>query len=1513
MLSSISDLTETLGVVPLLHLIPKQDLAPLLSFSRLDPGPINYDRFANDASLSMASKVQTAMDEGDSEASRIIDNFVSEFSSFLSLEAQSLKFRKPVISSHSDRSVSLDHLHPLFKKIYEKQPFVDDLSLVNFAADLDVSAVLNDHLALLLNYADFDHLAASKHVAYYRKKFVEERTRILSKRQRCHFLNVDQHNSTRKKVHVEAGMGDSIIASVYRIVNAICSIDSNMPSTLPNNQNTTLSSLNAPDLYSALSRLARSSKLTEVDANYLRSIATLAVNTINFYQQEANNLDSPFFDLLLIASKILFLIINVNSNDRRLHLDSYIETSVKMLTKFIHGFISSSAALRLSSKSSSLIQHISECTQSLSDYLRKNKADELILTKIEYMSIDAIFAEAGGEMFDDLRNVVVQLLIQTFKSYPAQRHFIVNEMLTNFKRLSLRKGSYRISLPQGENVLFFSVFLIRLVQSFETKTMSKDIKSFGQLEKSKNPHSATNIKRQSLLRGAAAVLEEARDLAGQISNFFVDSLTMADNSYKVLFQTFLDDIITLLTLPDWPGAEIIAKSLMVTFSRNLETSKFQGFMEPYALDVVGKIGIEILKIKHQCNVRLSISAEPSASDLDALGRQLSSALAQVQDSNIQIFHFTILKVLRVYESILTQISSGVQEHVFAVNPENNLSTKPLEAAVKIHSLVDDLFLLLNQNMLSAASISPTFSESGSHSALLLYDLEPLFDNFSALLVSYLESSKAKPRAKAIKLLSPMIDLDPNILLALRISKSISKIITGNSPLAKDAIIDILGKYISANPNLVKRYYKDISERSADDSISVRKRVIKLMKDMYVFQNDDDVRIFISKKLLRRVTDEEDTVADLAKLSLKELWFEGELTSSLYDVCKIMIDIVSSPGMIAKVLSDYLTKVISDKVINNSLQFMINSAFGIIFDNVETDPSYAGKALALVNLLVKCDNHLISFGDLVLLNPYLVADQAQYAEICWYSLQVLRSFLEDSRNLRKDYILKTRDSLLARLTKFDVKELHEAVPIIDTLSHRIGDSSKWVNALIGTIIHLKPMTVQKKISSSELAKCRKLLHLLGCFGSYCSFESFRQTILDRKIGLKANETIASLISKYLLTFCNKKYDQSVRKVAFKNLLCVGSYHPKLLMSESILKVVDDELDSGPHDIKLTIVEGLSKFLAKEDEDASRRDGSGLKSSQDLKLDIEVFHGKSISSLNDGVCASIIQRYIDKILNLCLLDHLAFAPVLFLQLVVKLGFANPKMCISTIIALEASPNKAIKKIATCLHMEIFERHESLADRSYSEAIKLAVEYSKRVNGQSFLREMLFLRTVYRVINKQYLSKKKFTLSLAKLFQLSVSLATLEECLQQRDVIVFLAINILVLPFSSLEEVCLLIFHLDRAITREGFELSEKIIKTMGSNSGSGMSVENLQLLFVNSQSVLALVYLRRLLAVSYSISSSVIEEFRPSRGDLELRQPPRAINLIDFPLEELEMSNKLTQPASFGRVFTKLVLMINSFST
>lgn len=55
-------------------------------------------------------------------------------------------------------------------------------------------------------------------------------------------------------------------------------------------------------------------------------------------------------------------------------------------------------------------------------------------------------------------------------------------------------------------------------------------------------------------------------------------------------------------------------------------------------------------------------------------------------------------------------------------------------------------------------------------------------------------------------------------------------------------------------------------------MSVRKRVIKLLKSFYSAMEDNQRRIDIATRLVLRMLDEDDSVKDLAMKTVEELWF-----------------------------------------------------------------------------------------------------------------------------------------------------------------------------------------------------------------------------------------------------------------------------------------------------------------------------------------------------------------------------------------------------------------------------------------------------------------------------------------------------------------------------------------------------------------------------------------------------------------------------------------------------------------
>ena len=72
---------------------------------------------------------------------------------------------------------------------------------------------------------------------------------------------------------------------------------------------------------------------------------------------------------------------------------------------------------------------------------------------------------------------------------------------------------------------------------------------------------------------------------------------------------------------------------------------------------------------------------------------------------------------------------------------------------------------------------------------------------------------------------------------------------------REAAVDLIGNFMLKCPELINQYYSMIIDRILDTGVSVRKRVIKILKDICVEHPDFDKIPEICAKMIRRVDDE----------------------------------------------------------------------------------------------------------------------------------------------------------------------------------------------------------------------------------------------------------------------------------------------------------------------------------------------------------------------------------------------------------------------------------------------------------------------------------------------------------------------------------------------------------------------------------------------------------------------------------------------------------------------------------
>ncbi|KAK7684191.1 hypothetical protein QCA50_012837 [Cerrena zonata] len=222
------------------------------------------------------------------------------------------------------------------------------------------------------------------------------------------------------------------------------------------------------------------------------------------------------------------------------------------------------------------------------------------------------------------------------------------------------------------------------------------------------------------------------------------------------------------------------------------------------------------------------------------------------------------------------VNNEKENQIAALNSDNDVSHQGLQNTAIINSILEDLLQFLSEDTIvmnqALNADKDSLSITSYTQVILSQELVSLYDSFTNVIVRSLDSSKIKAKTRAVKILSSLIDQDARILLTPKIQESVSKSLLDGSPLVRDAVIDLISRYMLLKPELIVHFHKRLCDRLNDDSISVRKRVMKLSREMYVNTGDRNVRGHIAMQMLKRLDDEEDSISAMTKQFLLELWF-----------------------------------------------------------------------------------------------------------------------------------------------------------------------------------------------------------------------------------------------------------------------------------------------------------------------------------------------------------------------------------------------------------------------------------------------------------------------------------------------------------------------------------------------------------------------------------------------------------------------------------------------------------------
>ena len=289
---------------------------------------------------------------------------------------------------------------------------------------------------------------------------------------------------------------------------------------------------------------------------------------------------------------------------------------------------------------SQILHAASKIMQLVSELIVRVDLAEGTITTVEFLMIKLIFVEnapsekdsvLGIPKYEAFRRSAMDVIAEIFLRYTEQRTFILREIPASLQKLpTTRQHARQFKLGDGKSIQLVSALIMRLVQTSAMPTRSSSISNGrealinGEAYTSEDDptesdeDSDADISRTSshnrVANGASAAslairrqADKAKSLYGSaitnakyVINIFVTRASTAsktgDQPHRHLLDIFVEDLLSVLSLPEWPGAELLLQALIAQLNDIVTSDKSTAPAKNMGLELFGMMGCAISDI-----------------------------------------------------------------------------------------------------------------------------------------------------------------------------------------------------------------------------------------------------------------------------------------------------------------------------------------------------------------------------------------------------------------------------------------------------------------------------------------------------------------------------------------------------------------------------------------------------------------------------------------------------------------------------------------------------------------------------------------------------------------------------------------------------------------------------------------------------------------------------------------------------------------------------------------------------
>ncbi|RSH84025.1 Sister chromatid cohesion protein 2 [Saitozyma podzolica] len=843
------------------------------------------------------------------------------------------------------------------------------------------------------------------------------------------------------------------------------------------------------------------------------------------------------------------------------------------------------------------------------------------------------------------------------------------------------------------------------------------------------------------------MMDSALRSARVVSAYLVKRRTSRETDYKLVLDTFVSDILAVLYRPEWPAASLylsVFSKLMITAVEDQATGNEAAVAKNIALDYLGDIATKLKTVQ--------LDAE-SGGDVPSLDQIISEADPAGAS-----------RLIKAQYTIHTYLSSATKDDgMFSSALRKTTSVVEKLAAEKSEEAEEDKVALHGiLQLLGAASrdiwygdgglfevIDPKQAQLANQASIAVSrgrSLQSAFDPILHALIGALDFSVVGMRAKALRGLSGIVVVDPEILGLSHVRRAFEDRLSDPSPQVRDVAVELVGKYVVQRPHLARDYYPHIAQRVTDSGLGVRKRVVKLLRGIFTNEQSKDIRIDICCQMVILVADQDETVKGLVSML-----FPAVLPGGAADAAGLLVDFIGDFKGSNALLEAALREVSRELDASGNAKRAEEAVDALIVrltDATEQEDFDSLSHIRAISLLCAGQPAVIDTAKATVLLTYLrppsKADERETNDLL---LRIFRLSIPHMPRAASNFATDLTKALLPMISKPSggLSALKETIGCFCAVTtYLTKDYIRLVTVLRaceGKIRAIRNEYLKTGSVPSQTQAAAMMLYITALIAEHCNLD---QIAMENEVVKAELQKIDSHLFDIFLDFARMPIDQNA---------------PTNCLGESrIVDVTDGRFSlpvlprphaaRGDDAVDAIRIHGTGRGEPRETAPCDPR-VSRVGSREEICRSLEGYAGthrehvrpvrlgQNIEHIRDGAKS----HHEDT--QQAAMDVLAFT--------VNQALYHPLACMPILIALETSENDTVADRALELHATLHQKHATLVNVQYLACVKAAYSYQRSITSEVIGHRdgLALLSRWYGLLGEKRAWKHEFLRALCRTF--------------------------------------------------------------------------------------------------------------------------------------------------------------------